>query len=85
MAQWLHHDGAAGQRQGPVEGDGIGNVPLCISPAAADFLAAFETDERLGLIRVPINSDAYGIYRYLQVRLSMASTQGQHPHTSAFI
>lgn len=50
------------------------NVPVCVTAAAArtgspgsGLFAGFEADTLLGLVRVPVNSDAIGIYRYLQV------------------
>ena len=61
--------GCAGQQQGNVSGGKLHAVPVCVSPAVhGNSLAAFESDEISGLIRVPVNADAYGIYLYLQVQ-----------------
>ena len=61
---WL----CTGQLQGPAAGGNIRNVPMCISLATAQTpSAAFEADSLAGLIRVPLDSDAHGIFYYLQV------------------
>ena len=66
-----------GQQQGPIAGGAHRNVPLCIcGPDAGGVYQPFQADADGGLVSVPLNSDAYGIYRYIQVGHLPQDTEG---------